>query len=152
MKPREKKSKISNYSLTVFFYLITLFSIGCAVWSISEELGFGIFFIVIALFSLCMAVFWTFVSKEIHNRYLEMYKLYPVVRDNYARVQEELEKIGFKADEKYSSCGYSFFEMRDDFSAPDNVNIEIDNEREEICLYVLSPFSFKRKSRVTVSS
>ena len=145
MKPREKKSKISNCALTVFFYLLTLGGIGLTVWYATMEMSLALP-IIITLFALLMGIFWTFVCREIFKRYEGMHKLAPVVESNYKRVQEELVKIGFHASATYSSLGYDFAEMRDDFCAPDNVNIELDDDNRSIVVYVLSPFSFKKYS------
>ena len=143
MKNREKKAKIANYSLTVFFYAMIVPCIVLAV--ISYNYGVScVPMVLVGIFSLLAGIFWTAVSKRIHDNYEKMYADAPLIEKNYARTREEVQKMNFFSDEHFSSLGYEFYEYRDDFELPDNCHIEFDKTNECIVVYTLLPFSFKQ--------
>ncbi len=73
----------------------------------------------------------------------QMEKDVPIILANNKKIEEELKQRGFESSYSVSSFGYKFFEYKTKYHAPDNLNLQIDAQRNEIACYMLLPYDFK---------
>lgn len=66
-----------------------------------------------------------------------------LIKENYNRAKKEIELYGFNTKKHFSSFGHKYFEFRTNYSAKDNVHVEVDEDKKVIITYTLTPYSLK---------
>lgn len=150
MKKSERFQKIGYISLIALFFIIGAAGIGFSIWAfyMSTELEIDITFLLavlvaISVGSILVGLFCISVCKAVFKKYKTLYANVPVIEENYKRVRQELENMGFNSEQHISAFGYENMEYRDDFGVPDNCHIDIDKTNRKIALCKLLPFDFR---------
>ena len=138
-KQKTGYKKAMRNGVAMLLTYIFLFAITICV-GIFLKMGFLYVLSVISAFM----IFWTIKQiKKIERNYIEISKNTAIAKETIAKCQETLNENAFVVSKHISAFGYSFIEYRNDFSAPDNIHLWIDEENKRLAFAELLANHFK---------
>ena len=132
-----KKGMRNGIAMLIFYILL-----------LALTLCIGILFeqnFVYRVSALCVVmIFWVIKQiKRISNNYIEMEKNTAIAKQRITQYSEMLDENAFVVSKHLSAFGYNFIEYRNDFSAPDNMHLWVDEQNKKLAFAELLENHFK---------